>query len=75
MLVISTAAVIIWGNLPYEYQDSIMKTIASIWIGEADSAVMLATGISPVICLVAYLLSYKISCKLFMKGVVNGYDK
>lgn len=74
MLAISTAAVIIWGNLPYEYQDSIMKAITSIWNGEADSIIMLATGILPVICLVAYPLSYKISCILFMKGV-NGYDK
>lgn len=74
MLAISTVAVIIWGNLPYEYQDSFMKAITALWNGETDSAVMLIAGVSPVICLAVYPLSYKISCKLFIKGV-NGYDK
>lgn len=74
MFAISTAAVIIWGNLPYEYQDSFMKAITAHWNGETDSIVMLIAGASPVICLAVYPLSYKISCRLFMKGV-NGYDK
>lgn len=74
MLAVSTIAVIIWGELPFEYQDKIVKVIADLKEGNADNAVILATGIVPVLCLAAYPLSYKISCKLFMKGG-NGYDK
>jgi hypothetical protein len=74
MLVIAIIAVIIWENIPYEWQDAIFNAVDGVLKGKANDEVLLITPISILICLAAYPLSYKISCKLFMKGV-NNYDK
>jgi hypothetical protein len=74
MLVIAIVAVIIWENIPYEWQDAIFYAVDGILKGQASDEMLLITPICILLCLAAYPISYNISCKLFMKGV-NNYDK
>ncbi|MBR5513449.1 MAG: ABC-2 transporter permease [Ruminococcus sp.] len=74
MLVIAIVAVIIWENIPYEWQDAIFYAVDGVLKGQASDEMLLITPICILLCLAAYPMSYNISCKLFMKGV-NNYDK
>ncbi len=75
MLLLCTAAVAIYALLPDDICEKITQTIVSIFTGEsANDILMLIISISPYIIFAAFLLSYKIACKVFMKGV-NEYDK
>lgn len=60
--------------LPENITQKAIGFFIDIFNGKADNTAMLLTSFCPFIALAAYLLSYKISCKIFMKGV-DDYDK
>ncbi len=74
MMLVATAGVIGFGFLPEKAGMWLMDTAKSLYNGKADGTVMLVVSVMPYLALGAFLLSYKISCKLFMKGVAE-YDK
>lgn len=73
-LLIATVGVVVYDNMPDKYQEVFFNAVNSVLKGEANDEILLITPICILICLAAYPISYKISCKLFMKGV-NNYDK
>ena len=60
--------------LPESTFQKITGLIVDIFTGKANGTVMLFTAVFPYIAFAAYIFSYKISCKIFMKGV-NEYDR
>lgn len=74
MMAISTVLVLIFELLPYDVQEKLMQTLVKIKDGTANDTIMLMFSLLPAICIAAYLMSYRVSCKLFMKGV-DEYDK
>lgn len=75
MLSIFTAAIMIYSFLlPDSVCEWIINTAVALLNGEANDIVTLILSICPYIALAAFLLSYKIACGVFMKGV-NEYDK
>lgn len=60
--------------LPESTFQKITGLIVDIFTGKANGTVMLFTAVFPYIAYAAYIFSYKISCKIFMKGV-NEYDR
>lgn len=60
--------------LPESAFQKITGLIVDIFTGKANGTVMLIMSVCPYIAFTAYIFSYKISCKIFMKGV-NEYDK
>lgn len=74
MLSLCTAGVVVFSMLPDNIKENITQTLISIFNGGAGNALMLILSLLPFIAFAAFLLSYKIACRLFMKGV-NDYDK
>ena len=70
---VSMLAIVGFVLLPEKAQDRIMKTFVSLRQGGGDKS-LLIMSIVMLLILAGYVLSYRISCKLFMKGV-DGYDK
>ena len=70
---VSMLAIVGFILLPEKAQDRVMKMFVSLRQGGGDKS-LLIMSIVMLLILAGYVLSYKISCKLFMKGV-NGYDK
>ena len=74
MLSLSLIATIIFAMLPSETEDKLLGFISGIYNGEATDTVYLISSLFPPAALAAYYASYRISCRLFMKGV-NEYVK
>ncbi|MDE6725738.1 MAG: ABC-2 transporter permease [Ruminiclostridium sp.] len=74
MLIAATLLVIGFAILPEAVQDELMQIFDHIRQGKADDVIMLIVSVLPLIIMSLYMLSYRISCKVFMKGVEN-YDK
>ncbi len=74
MLGISTILVFLFDYLPDPIKYNIMKLFSAVIGGESSDNMILSISFVPGLCAAAYYLSYKFSCKLFMKGV-DGYDK
>ncbi len=74
MLIAATVLTIGFAVLPQAVQDELMQIFDHIRQGKADNVIMLIVSVLPLITLALYMLSYRISCKVFMKGV-EGYDK
>ena len=74
MLGISTILVVTFDYLPDPIKDEVMKLFSAVMGGEISDNMMLGISFVPILCAAAFYLSYKFSCKLFMRGV-DGYDK
>ena len=74
MITTVTVLVVVFGLLPEKAGMWIMDTLKAIYTGKANGNIMLMLSVLPYIALGTFLLSYKLSCKLFMKGV-SEYDK
>ena len=74
MMALVSVAVVGFALLPASISDMIMEVFIKLFHGEANGTLMLLVSVCPIIVLAAYMLSYKISCRLFMKGVA-AYDK
>ena len=74
MLGISTILVAAFDYLPDPIKDNLMKLFSAVMGGDISDNIMLGISFVPALCAAAYYLSYKFSCKLFMKGV-DSYDK
>lgn len=74
MLGISTILVVAFDYLPDPIKDELMKLFSAVMGGEISDNRMLGISFVPALCVAAYYLSYRSSCKLFRKGV-DGYDK
>lgn len=75
MLSVLTAAVAAYSLLlPDNVREWITNTAAEVFNGKANDTVTLILSICPYIALAAFLLSYRVSCRVFMKGVEE-YDK
>lgn len=74
ILCLAIAAVLVLSFIPAEIQDKVFAWMASFMTGDHGDLTMLLLGIFPAFSVGAYILSYKVSCKIFMKGV-NEYDK
>lgn len=59
--------------LPETIRDRLIQKAIDLYHGQVSTGMMLAVGLYPWGALTAYCLSYKLSCKLFLKGV-NRYD-
>ena len=64
MLGISTAFVLLFGFLPEAVTERIMQFFTDLKDGKANDTVMIVISFVPALCLAAYVLSYKFSCKL-----------
>lgn len=74
ILCLAIAAVLVLSLIPREIQDRVFAWLAGFITGDYGDVTMLLLGIFPGFSVGAYILSYKVSCKIFMKGV-NEYDK
>lgn len=74
MLSLCTALTAVFSFLPDGVRDNLMDTAASVLDGSANDLLLLALSVFPYIAFGAFLYSYKISCRLFMKGA-DKYDK
>ena len=74
ILCLAVAALLILSFIPTEIQDKVFAWLAGFMTGDHGDLTMLLLGIFPAFSVGAYILSYKVSCKIFMKGV-NEYDK
>ncbi|WP_432650985.1 ABC-2 transporter permease [Huintestinicola sp.] len=74
MLCLAIAAILILSLVPMEIQDKIFAWLASFLTNDFTDLTVLLMGLFPVVSMGAYILSYKISCRIFMKGV-SEYDK
>lgn len=74
MLCLAIGAILILSFVPMEIQDKIFAWLASYLTNDFTDLTVLMMGLFPGISVGAYILSYKVSCKIFMKGV-NEYDK
>ena len=59
--------------LPETIRDRLIQKAIDLYHGQVSTGLLLAVGLYPWGALTAYCLSYKLSCKLFLKGV-NRYD-
>lgn len=71
LCIIGTA---VFSLMPDNIQTKLTETVISIFNGKGNDTLMLILSLLPYIAFAAFLYSYKISCKVFMKGV-NEYDK
>lgn len=74
ILCLAIAAVLVLSFIPAEMQDKVFAWLAGFITGDYGDLTMLLLGIFPAFSVGAYFLSYRVSCKIFMKGV-NEYDK
>lgn len=74
MMSLVTIAVVGFSLLPESISDKIMEVLTKLYNGEANNALMQFVSFCPLIVIASYILSYKVSCRLFMKGV-DTYDK
>lgn len=74
MLLLCTAGVAVFSLLSDEIRKSIVEFALSVFNGNSGDALAVILSFLPYIALAIFLFSYKISCKVFMKGV-NEYDK
>ena len=74
ILSVAIAAILALALIPREIQDMVFSWLAGFLTGDHGDLTVLLLGIFPAFSVGAYILSYKISCKIFMKGV-NEYDK
>lgn len=77
VLLFATVVYLLFGPLPKNSDiilDAVYGTIEKLINNQLSDKMMLVMGIIPVISAIAYVTSYFISCKLFMKGVEE-YDK
>lgn len=74
MLGLATVGIVGFSMLPENIAMKLSNTVMSLINGEASDNLMLIISIAPAIAIGAFLLSYKWSCKVFMKGV-NEYAK
>ncbi|MCM1048634.1 MAG: ABC-2 transporter permease [Clostridiales bacterium] len=69
MLIVCTAAVFGFVMLPNNIKEKVIACVVSVLDGKANGALLLTLGICPYICFGAFLYSYRLACKAFMKGV------
>lgn len=74
ILSVAIAAILILALIPRDIQDMVFAWLAGFLTGEHGDLTVLLLGLFPAFSVGAYILSYKVSCKIFMKGV-NEYDK
>ncbi|MGN0597560.1 MAG: ABC-2 transporter permease [Ruminiclostridium sp.] len=74
ILCIAIGAILVLSFIPRDIQDKVFAWLAGFLTGDYGDLTMLLLGIFPAFSVGAYILSYKVSCKIFMKGV-NEYDK
>ncbi|MGN1101738.1 MAG: ABC-2 transporter permease [Huintestinicola sp.] len=74
MLCIAIAAILLLSLIPMAIQDKVFAWLAGFLTNDFTDLTVLLMGLFPGISVGAYILSYKVSCKIFMKGV-NEYDK
>lgn len=74
ILCIAIAAVLVLSFIPRDIQDKVFAWLSGFLTGDHGDLTMLLLGIFPAFSVGAYIVSYKVSCKIFMKGV-NEYDK
>ena len=74
ILSLAIVAILVLSILPRDIQDKVFEWLTGFMTGEHGDLTMLLIGIFPALSVGVYILSYKISCKIFMKGV-NEYDK
>lgn len=74
MLSLCMAGVAVFSLLPHSVQSKLVETVTSILGGESNDVLALISSLFPYIAFAAFLLSYRIACRVFMKGV-NEYDK
>ncbi len=74
MLGISTILVVAFDYLPDPIKDELIKLFSAVMGGKISDNMTLCISFAPILCVAMYYLSYKFSCKLFMRGV-DGYDK
>lgn len=74
MLTLCTAAVAVFSFLPDGAREKLLDLASAVLNGEADGILMLVLSLYPYIAFGAFLYSYKVSCKLFLKGA-DEYDK
>lgn len=73
LVIISILVLLVGFMIPDEIRNKIFDKIYATFKGESDVGVIIMS-IFPFIALTGYFISYKFSCKLFMKGVKE-YDK
>lgn len=75
MLSVCTAVIAAYSLLlPDNVREWITDAAAAVFNGKANDTAALLLSICPYIALAAFLLSYRVSCGVFMKGV-DEYDK
>lgn len=74
MLSLCTAGVAVFSILPRDVQDKLMEIATSVIDGEANEVLLLTLSLLPYLVFAAFLFSYRVACRVFMKGV-NEYDK
>lgn len=74
ILCLAIMAILVLSFIPRGMQDRVFAWLASFITGDHGDLTMLLLGLFPGFSVGAYILSYKVSCKIFMKGV-NEYDK
>ncbi|MCM1487575.1 MAG: ABC-2 transporter permease, partial [Firmicutes bacterium] len=74
MLLLYALGTAIFFMLPYDVGAKLVETVLSALSGEAGNVLMLILAVFQYIAIAMFLCSYKISCKVFMKGV-NECDK
>ena len=74
ILSVAAAVILILALIPREIQDMVFAWLAGFLTGIHGDLTVLLLGLFPVCSVGAYILSYKVSCKSFMKGV-REYDK
>ncbi|MGN0631536.1 MAG: ABC-2 transporter permease [Ruminococcus sp.] len=74
ILCLALAAVLVLSFIPAEIQDKVFAWLAGFMTGDHGDLTTLLLGIFPAFSVGAYILSYRVSCKIFMKGV-NEYDR
>lgn len=74
MLIVCAAAVFGFVMLPDNIKEKVIDCVVSVLDGKANGALLLTLGICPYICFGAFLYSYRLACKAFMKGV-DEYDE
>lgn len=74
MLLLCGIIVGVFCILPEPAREAIINAFDSLFNGNGNNTLMLILSLSPYVAFAAFLFSYKVSCKVFMKGV-NEYDK
>lgn len=74
ILCLAAAAILVLSLIPAAIQDKVSAWLSAFMTGDNGGLTALLLGSFPAFSVGAYILSYKLSCKIFMKGV-NEYDK